>query len=250
MNASLADTWKQKKRVNEVDSDLEWDEWWSGITKKRRELVGQARGQVLESAVGTGRNVGLYDPEKVTGFTLVDQSQAMLDVCRAKWKDEKLQNGLATAKFLVGDLGRDEVGKVLRHGQFEAGDDEESKFDTVVQTMGLCSTPDPVKFLNNLGQVVKQDGKILLLEHGKGHHNWLNQLLERTSLAHAKEHGCWWDRDIGAIVEQSDLRVEEIKRYNFGTLWWIILRPQERAKEIPAAVSDERDRKSRWWDFW
>jgi len=255
VNASLSNTWKQKKRVDSVDADLEWDEYWSGITKRRKELVRMASGEVLESAVGTGRNVGLYDAKKVKGLTMVDQSRVLLDVCREKWTKEsdrmKGKGGVPSAQFLVGDLGRDEVGHVLRSGTgaLDTGD-EANKFDTVVQTMGLCSTPDPVKFLDNLGQVVKQDGCILLLEHGKSHYDWLNQLLDHTALNHAKEHGCWWNRDIGAIIEKSQLRVEEVKRFNFGTLWWIILRPQEKPKELPIAVLKAQQSEPSWWQIW
>jgi methyltransferase OMS1 len=251
-NAALPNIWKQKPQVDNVDADLERDEYWSGIKKRRKEMVGMASGVVLESAVGTGRNIGYYDAKKVWEVTMVDQSRALLDVCKKKWEHEsersKGKEGVPTAQFLVGDLGRDEVGQVLR-SSFDGR--EQSKFDTVVQTMGLCSTPDPVKFLNNLGEVVKEDGRILLLEHGKSHYDWLNLLLDHTALDHAMEHGCWWNRDIGAIIEKSGLRVEEVKRFNFGTLWWIILRPQEKAKELPAVASKATASQPRaWWQIW
>jgi methyltransferase OMS1 len=130
--------------------------------------------------------------------------------------------------------------------------------------MGLCSTEDPVKLLENLGKTVKSDGKILMLEHGISHYAWVNDLLHRTAIDHAKEHGCWWDRDIGAIVEKSGLEVEQIKRYNFGTTWWLELRPKKslvleettsQIKDIshslvPSKGSEITTTQEAWWQFW
>ena len=98
-------------------------------------------------------------------------------------------------------------------------------FDTIVQTMGLCSTPQPAQILRNLGSIVKPTGgRILLLEHGRGHYDWLNRILDNRAPGHADQHGCWWNKDIGEIVEESGLEVVEMKRYHFGTTWWFILK--------------------------
>lgn len=242
--------WKNKAAIR-VDGDLENTEWIAGILSKRRQMMHLASGHVLESAVGTGRNMGMYDREKVKSLTMVDQSKKMLEVAQRKWESQKPPSEIR-ARFLVGDLGRDEVSDTLKSE--EEGSD---KFDTVVETMGLCSTPDPVKMLRNLGKVVKPDGKILLLEHGKGSWDFVNNLLDHTALSHAKEHGCWWNRDIGAIVEESGLEVEEIKRSNYGTLWWLILRPAKDAASISppetnkssSAEGTKQSHKSSW-QFW
>jgi methyltransferase OMS1 len=202
----------------------------SGIAKLRKKLVQQAEGHVLECAVGTGRNSTFYDARKVRSLTMVDRSPGMLAVCQEKWGagNWSLRAKVGTS-FLVGDLGRDGVEAVLRPN----GEEADRKFDTVVQTMGLCSTEDPVKLLKNLERTVKSDGRILMLEHGISHYAWVNELLHRTALDHAKEHGCWWNRDIGAIVEKSGLEVDQIKRYNFGTTWWLELRPSTSPKAAP-----------------
>lgn len=253
----LSTIWKNKAALK-YDGELESTEYWGGILKRRREMMKLAEGHVLESAVGTGRNSGFYNREKVKSLTMVDQSKKMLEVCRHKWENPEKGDSLIAkvpARFLVGDLGRDEVGKMLRpeeENTINAGTDgkEARKFDTVVETMGLCSCPDPVKLLQNLARVVKKDGKILLLEHGKSHYEWLDKLLDHTAIDHAKEHGCWWNRDIGAIVEKSGLKVDEIKRYSFGTLWWIVLRaPDKLPEEAPAKIVSQAAEKSSW-QFW
>lgn len=65
-------------------------------------------------------------------------------------------------------------------------------FDVAVQTMGLCSQDDPVKVLQNVGKCVKDDGKIIILEHGRSHYQWLNQILDAYAPEHWSTWGCWW----------------------------------------------------------
>jgi len=50
--------------------------------------------------------------------------------------------------------------------------------------------------------------------------------LDNNAPAHADKHGCWWNKDIQKIVEESELEVIEIKRYHLGTTWWVELRPR------------------------
>ena len=100
-------------------------------------------------------------------------------------------------------------------------------FDTIIQTMGLCSTPDPVQLLKHLATLANQEhGQILLLEHGRSHYQWMNDMLDSLAKAHANKHGCWWNQDIGRIVNESGLEIVELKRYHLGTTWWIELRPK------------------------
>ena len=75
---------------------------------------------------------------------------------------------------------------------------------------------------------------------------------------HAYRHGCWYNKDIGQIVEESGLEVVEAKRHHFGTTWWFELKPsqemiEEREREAEAKAAPENpnpqsSQKSRpWW---
>ena len=109
-------------------------------------------------------------------------------------------------------------------------------YDTIVQTMGLCSTPQPSALLKHLGMLANQEhGQILLLEHGRSHYAWLNAILDNLAPHHADRYGCWWNRDIGRIVEESGLAVREVKRYNLGTTWCVVLAPVGKRKEEAGA---------------
>jgi methyltransferase OMS1 len=109
--------------------------------------------------------------------------------------------------------------------------------------MGLCSTPDPAALLCQLGRFVKPDtGRIILLEHGRSHYQWMNNILDQHAPAHADRHGCWWNRDIGEIVERSGLEVVKMRRFHLGTTWWVELKVKTNRKdekEEVAAVDKE-----------
>lgn len=47
--------------ASEFDTGLDWPEWLMGVTKIRQSLAAECKGDVLEVAVGTGRNFKYYD---------------------------------------------------------------------------------------------------------------------------------------------------------------------------------------------
>jgi methyltransferase OMS1 len=184
----------------------------------RSRLVKQARGDVLESAAGTGRNSEYYVQSKVKSLTIVDKSKGMLEIAAHKWpKEREGEDWTGNVRFAVGDV---EDAQMIRA---QSGIDQ---FDTVIQTLGLCSTDDPDGLMKSLTKLVKPGGKILLLEHGQGYFEGLNRMLDRSAHAHAAQHGCWWNRDIGAIVGRSGMETVEITRTwrSAGTNWYVILR--------------------------
>ncbi|KAI9825623.1 MAG: hypothetical protein M1832_000967 [Thelocarpon impressellum] len=202
------------------DADVDLTETLTGITFLRKRLARRARGDVLEVAAGTGRNLGYYDMGKVKSLTLLDLSAPMLDRARARWAELRPKGSPTAPAFVVQDAA-DPVPSPPAGG-----------YDTVVQTMGLCSTPAPVRLLQTLGRETEaQSGRILLLEHGRSHYAWLNAVLDGLAPAHADRHGCWWNRDVGRIVQDSGLEVVEARRYHLGTTWWFELRPKARRSE-------------------
>jgi ubiquinone/menaquinone biosynthesis C-methylase UbiE len=110
----------------------------------RQWVCSQAEGDVLEVALGTGRNLGHYPAGvRLTGIEL---SPAMLDLARQR----------APA------LGR-EVD--LRVGDAQALDFPDESFDTVTCTLGLCTIPDDGAAVAEMRRVLRPGGRLLLLEH-------------------------------------------------------------------------------------
>ncbi|KAF2280248.1 S-adenosyl-L-methionine-dependent methyltransferase [Westerdykella ornata] len=216
------------------------------MTARRKALTEKVHGHVLEVAVGTGRNFPYYPTKKCSTVTLLDASGPMLAVAKRKWKDEHPE--YFHRVFFKQQSALDPI--TPPYGAQDG-------YDTVLQTMGLCSTSEPVKLLQNLEKATKENGQILLLEHGRSYYDWLNKLLDKTAPAHADEHGCWWNKDIGKIVEESGLDVVEIKRYNFGTTWWVELKPRKRSqpkveapKEGESAGGPSPVAQKPWWNIW
>ena len=207
------------KTATTFDPNINFTETISGINWRRRQLAQQAKGYVLESSAGTGRNSEYYRLGGIKRLVMLDQSVEMLKVAEKKFK---MQHPAYRSVNFLTQSALDPI---------PLAPTSPDGYDTVIQTMGLCSTPDPAGMVRSLGKVVKpESGRVLLLEHGRSHYGWINQVLDATANGHAAQHGCWWNRDVGKIVGDAvgegggGLEVVEMKRYNFGTTWWVELR--------------------------
>jgi len=110
----------------------------------REWVCSQAEGDVLEIAIGTGRNLGLY-PDEVS-LTGIEYSPAMLEIARMRAQE----------------LGR----KIdLRVGDAQALDFPAASFDTVICTLALCTIPDDRAAVSEAKRVLRPGGRFLLLEH-------------------------------------------------------------------------------------
>jgi len=191
------------------------DEKVAGVTKYRQKLGAAARGSVLEVAIGSGRNISFYGAH-VTQLTGVDYSNEMM-------KQAMTKTATQPVKFVVGDAHdlKSLVGQ--------------ERFDTVVDTFGLCSFEDPVHVLKQMQAVCKPGGQILLLEHGVSSSGWMRRYMDSNSQSHAKSWACIYNRDIEDIVEKSGLIVEHKERKYFGTTYFFIARPSPQFCETPSS---------------
>ena len=119
--------------------------WERVLFRGGREWVcAQAKGDVLEIAIGTGRNFGFYPADvRLAG---IDLSPTMLEIARRRAED----------------LGR---AADLRQADAQALPFEDNTFDTIVCTLSLCSIPDDRKAVAEAKRVLRPGGSFLLLEH-------------------------------------------------------------------------------------
>ena len=110
----------------------------------REWVCSRARGEVLEIAVGTGRNLPFY-PEGVR-LTCIELSPNMLDIARRRARE----------------LGREAD---LRPGDAQDLPFPDASFDTVVATLALCTIPDDRGAVAEAARVLRPGGRLLLLEH-------------------------------------------------------------------------------------
>ncbi|KAK3710836.1 hypothetical protein LTR37_010060 [Vermiconidia calcicola] len=211
------------------DSEVGLSEALMGVNRLRKKLARKCKGHVLEASCGTGRNLGYFDVGnggEVESLTFVDLSPHMVEVCKKKWvalmgeKNEKLRPGLQV-RFLTGSVIESMPSAPTK-----------AKYDTIIQTMGLCSTPSPTDLLTNLVKhldTTNPEARILLLEHGRSYRMWLNRILDNSAEKHAEIHGCWFNRDIGALVgeaaHKTGLDIVSERRHHFGTTWIFELKP-------------------------
>jgi ubiquinone/menaquinone biosynthesis C-methylase UbiE len=104
----------------------------------------QVQGDVLEIAIGTGRNLPFYSDEvRLTG---VELSPEMLAIGRRR----------------AAELGREVE---LRIGDAQALEFDDGSFDTVIITLALCTIPDDRKAAAEAWRVLRPGGTLVLLEH-------------------------------------------------------------------------------------
>lgn len=150
-----------------------------------------------------------YDFEDVSTLTACDCSEEMVAVAIEKANELELS-------------GQQVVCLAMDAGTMQFADDT---FDTVVDTFGLCSFEDPTAVLKEMQRICKPNGQILLLEHGRSHYSWLTRILDTHAEKHAKRWGCWWNRDVLKIVEDSQLSVVDCSQFHFGTTTLIKAKP-------------------------
>jgi len=166
-----------------------------GVQSLRRTLLQRASGQVLEVAVGTGKNLPYYPT--TCQLTAVDVSLAM--VARARQQADTLGLHVHLQVMDAAHLGF-----------------PDQYFDTVVDTLALCTFPDPVAVLCEMARVCRPAGHILLLEHGRSDRAWLGRWQDRRAERHARHLGCHWNREPLELVRQAGLRLITAARRFFG----------------------------------
>ena len=179
--------------------------WFGG---GREWVCSRATGDVLEVAVGTGRNLSFYPQGvRVTG---IDLSPGMLEFAR----------GRAT------ELGIDAE---LLEGDAETLPFSDDRFDTVVCALSLCSIPNSTKAVAEMARVLKPGGRLLLLDHIGS--TWppiyaAQWLLERLTIRSVGEH---FTRRQLPLVRAAGLEVVETERLKAGSVERILARKPVRS---------------------
>jgi ubiquinone/menaquinone biosynthesis C-methylase UbiE len=163
----------------------------AGLAARRRALVRQAAGRVLEIGAGTGLNARHYPGD--VELVLSEPDQVMAD---------RLRDRVAT-------LGRP-VTVVLAGA--EALPFADGEFDTVVSTLVLCTVPDMDTALREIHRVLKPGGRLLFMEHVRSESprwaRWQDRL-NRPWRAFAE--GCNCNRATLDVLARSPLGVSDVE---------------------------------------
>ncbi|WP_329048950.1 class I SAM-dependent methyltransferase [Amycolatopsis sp. NBC_01488] len=192
--------WDRKSASYDAEMGV-WDRRLFGDS--RAWACGQASGDVLEVAAGTGLNLACY-PDGVT-LTALDLSSAMLDLARTRARD---------------------LGRVVtfRQGSAHELPFAEASFDTVVCTFGLCAIPDPAAAVGEMKRVLRPGGRLILVDHVASS-SWvvrgMQWLVELASVPLAGEH---FRRRPLRLVEALGLPVERRERFKLGLVERLVAR--------------------------
>ena len=163
------------------------------MSRQRQKLVPKATGNVLEIGIGTGLNMKFYDREKVQSLIGLDPALHMHRLARKR---------IDEAGLAVELLG-------LSANTIPLAD---ATIDTIVMTYTLCTIPDPVPALREMRRVLKPEGKLLYLEHGKAPdanvHAWQNRL---QPVWGKLAGGCHLNRDIPDLLAQAGFQFDELQ---------------------------------------
>ncbi|MGW5720085.1 class I SAM-dependent methyltransferase [Amycolatopsis sp. NPDC003865] len=192
--------WDRKSASYDAEMGV-WDRRLFGDS--RQWACGQAAGEVLEVAVGTGLNLPWY-PAGVP-LTGLDLSGGMLEIARSRARE----------------LGREVT---FRQGSAHELPFADASFDTVVCTFGLCAIPDPAAAVAQMHRVLRPDGRLILVDHVAGSPAVVRAaqwLVELASVPLAGEH---FRRRPLKLVEALGMPIERRERFKLGLVERLVAR--------------------------
>jgi SAM-dependent methyltransferase len=169
----------------------------AGLAETRRELLREARGDVLEIGAGTGLNLSEYPHEGISRLVLTEPNPAMRRHIDAKREATPLPFETVEAS-----------------GERLPFDD--ASFDTVVGTLVLCEPHDPQAVVAEVARVLKPGGRYLFLEHVRSDDPRLARSQDRWAPVWRRvSGGCNCNRATLGVIESAGLDVERKRTGTF-----------------------------------
>ena len=163
-----------------------------GLSRRRKNLVTQAAGRVLEIGGGTGANLSHYSNN--CQLVLTDPDESML---RRAGKRSNI--GARTANRVAADA--------------QCLPFQSASFDMVVATLAFCTIPQPVMAFREVRRVLRPAGKLLLLEHVRAAVPWIIRMQNAlTPSWRILADGCHLNRDTLGVATANGFQVVQ-KRY-------------------------------------
>lgn len=201
-NQETAETYSRVASLYDL-LDLPFE--WARYRRLRRILCAGLQGPVLETGVGTGRNLGFYPSGvQVTGM---DLSPAML----ARARQRRLPPGV-TAAFQAGDTTH----TGLADGQFDA----------VVSSFLLCVLPREQRLpaLQEMARVCRDGGEIRLMEYQRSHKPVRRALQALWEPWVRRVFGADFDVDLDSLVTDAGLTIVESRLVVDDIIRYVVLR--------------------------
>ncbi len=174
---------------------MEWIMSGEEFRRLRTELLAPIHGKVLELGIGTGLNLSYY-PTTITELHAVDPASLL---------PNRVASRRARVSFPVH----------IQQQAAEALPYPNKRFDYVVSTWTLCTIPDPVLALHEVGRVLKPGGRFLFLEHGRSDDRTIAAWQDRLNpIQNVMGCGCHLNRQIDRLITQSGLTIARLDRFS------------------------------------
>lgn len=116
-----------------------------GMRRRRRALLADARGRVVEIGAGTGLNIAHY-PDDIGELVLTEPDGSM-----RRRLERRVHRNERVARIVDAPAERLPL--------------DDASVDTVVSTLVLCTVDDPERTLGEIARVLRPGGQLLFVEH-------------------------------------------------------------------------------------
>jgi ubiquinone/menaquinone biosynthesis C-methylase UbiE len=180
----------------------------------RAPTLAAAEGEVLEIGFGTGLNLAHY-PKGVAKLVTADPMDSL---------PERVRGRIEAAPFPV-EIHHLPADRTL---PFDAG-----RFDCVTMTWTLCTIAEPVAAVREMRRVLKPEGTLLFIEHGRSDDAKVARWQDRWNpIQNVLGCGCNVNRKIDTLVEQGGFQLASLDRFvaertprMFGEMYRGLARP-------------------------
>lgn len=164
-----------------------------GLSKKRKNLISQAYGDILEIGTGTGVNFKFYNYNAISSLTLFDLSLS------EKVKGYPFPNNI-TLNYIEGNV--------------EELPFSSDTFDSVVFTLVFCSVSDPFKGLKEVYRILKPGGKIYFIEHVLSDNCHYSHVMNKVNpVWHKVSKGCNLNRDTLSTIKKANFKIQTYDKF-------------------------------------
>ena len=160
----------------------------------RADWIPHAKGDVLEIGIGSGLNLPFYSAQVKHVFG-VDPSLELQRMAQRK------------ADSHVG------VDFFTQSAEQELPLPDAS-IDTIVMTWTLCSIPNPREALRHMRRILKADGQLLFIEHGRSNNHSVVAWQDRiTPLWRRIAGGCHLNRKVDELISAAGFRITQLDTF-------------------------------------
>ncbi|WP_409303345.1 class I SAM-dependent methyltransferase [Peribacillus sp. SCS-155] len=170
------------------------------VGRMRRQLLKQAKGEVLEIGSGTGINFPLYDPNAVASITAIEPNPFMIEKSKDRIKQDRVTIPIS-----------------ILQAKAERLPFKDNSFDCAVITLVLCSVIDAEQVLREIQRVCKPGGNILFVEHVQPANPILRVIAKMaTPLWKRICDGCHLNRETVKSIQENGLDISEFSQHAMG----------------------------------